>query len=158
MNLARPIHPYLKQPNEVQIQCVVSRRVFTVDDFWLDVSPWKARKNGYVMQGLLYKKDIINFLRIFYCRVELDFQGMQKDGVISLHGQRPEEHFFLIPPYENHATSYQIPYPMPLDVHSPMPLPVHNRMPLPVHNPILFSVDATPQQNFYSTSNPGTNF
>tara|TARA_B110001452_G_scaffold250750_1_gene239238 strand:- start:395 stop:877 length:483 start_codon:yes stop_codon:yes gene_type:complete len=99
MSLARPLHSYLKQPNEVQIQCIVSRRIVTVEDFWLDVGHWKAYKGHYGMQGMLYKKDIINFLRTFCCGLKLDFEGMQKDVVISLHGKRPNEHFFLIPPY-----------------------------------------------------------
>ena len=100
----------------------VSCMVFTVDDFWLDVSHWKARKNGYVMQNLLYKKDIINFLRTFYCGIKLNFKGMQKDGVISFHGKRPHEHFVLNPPYANHVQR-QMPY---------------NRMLPPFHHPIFF--------------------
>ena len=134
MNLARPIYPYFKQPNEVQIQCVISRQVFTVYDFWMDVSHWKARKNGYVMQNLLFKKDIINFLRTFYCGIKLNFKGMQKDGVISFHGKRPHEHFVLNPPYANHVQR-QMPY---------------NRMLPPFHDPMFF-LNATRQQEFHST-------
>ena len=62
------------------------------------------------MQGLMYMKDIINFLITFYCGVKIDFERMQNDSVLSLHGKRPKEHFFLIPPYANHMQNHISPH------------------------------------------------
>ena len=99
----------------MQIQCVVSRRVFTVEDFWLDVGQWKARKYDYVMQGVLYKRDTLNFLRTFFCGLELDFESMERNSVLSLNGQRPDQHFVLSAPYAK-----------PVSMQNPMPHPIHH--------------------------------